>query len=263
MDLRRHLEVLTRFKALIACGLLAGAAFAMLTTFRVSWDGHPAVDWRKPAVWQSDSVLFVTQRGFPWGRANLPTAAAAAASGAAKNPALSQDADQNFADPSRFSGLASIYSYLVRSEPVRRLIPGRPSEAAIAAEPFLENTNGNGGALPLIGLSTKAADPAAARRLNTNTIAALLRYLRTEQVNAQTPREARAEVQVINPPGAAKLAEGHALTGAIVVMLLCLLGAVALSYVLENLRMSRSVEDEPERLPGTGDGEPLRAAAGR
>jgi hypothetical protein len=262
MDLRRHLEVLTRFKALIACGVLAGAVFAMLTTFRVSWDGRPTVDWRKPAVWQSDSVLFVTQRGFPWGRANLPTADSEAA-GASQNPDLSQNADQNFADPSRFSGLASIYSYLVRSEPVRRLIPGRPSQAAIAAEPFLENNNGNGGALPLIGLSTKAADPVAAQRLNHNTIAALLTYLHTEQVNSQTPREARAEVQVINPPGAATLAKGHALTGAIVVLLLCLLASVALSYVLENLRVSHAPRGEPERLPGVGDGEPLRAAGGR
>ena len=262
MDLRRHLEVLTRFKALIACGVIAGAVFAMLTTFRVSWDGSPSVDWRKPAVWQSDSVLFVTQRGFPWGRANLPTADGQAA-GAAPNPALTKDADQNFADPSRFSGLASIYSYLVRSEPVRRLIPGSPPQTAIAAEPFLENQNGNGGALPLIGLSTKAATPAAAQRLNRNTIAALLRYLRTEQVNSGTPREQRAEVEVINPPGAATLSEGHALTGAIVVLLLCLLASVALSYILENLRMSRAPRGTPERLPGVGDGEPLRAAGGR
>lgn len=263
MDLRRHLEVLTRFKALIACGVLAGAVFAMLTTFRVSWDGRPSVDWRKPAVYQSDSVLFVTQRGFPWGRANLPTADSEAAGGAAQDPNLSQSPDQNFADPSRFSGLASIYSYLVRSEPVRRLIPGRPSEAVIAAEPFLENTNGNGGALPLIGLSTKGADPKAAERLNRNTIAALLTYLRTEQVNSRTPREARAQVEVINPPGAATVVEGHALTGAIVVMLLCLLASVALSYVLENLRMSGAPRGTPERLPGVGEGEPLRAAGGR
>jgi hypothetical protein len=262
MDLRRHLEVLTRFKALIACGVLAGAMFAMLTTFRVSWDGRPTVDWRKPAVWQSDSVLFVTQRGFPWGRANLPTADSKAA-GATQDPSLSQNPDQNFADPSRFSGLASIYAYLVRSEPVRRLIPGNPTQAAIAAEPFLENQNGNGGALPLIGLSTKAATPAAAQRLNQNTIAALLRYLRTEQVNSQTPREQRAEVEIINPPAAATLSEGHAMTGAIVVLLLCLLASVALSYVLENLRMSRAPNGVPERLSGVGEGEPLRAAGGR
>jgi hypothetical protein len=263
MDLRRHLEVLTRFKALIACGVLAGAIFATLTTFRVSWDGRPAVEWRKPAVWQSDSVLFVTQRGFPWGRANLPTDDGAGATGSqAQN--LEDNPDQNFADPSRFSGLASIYSYLVRSEPVRRLIPGSPPESAIAAEPFLENANGNGGALPLIGLSTKAPSAAAARQLNRDTIGALLRYLRTEQVNSQTPREQRAEVQVINPPGEPVLAEGHALTGAIVVLLLCLLASVALSYVLENLRMSSAASREaPERLPGVGDGEPPLRAAGR
>jgi hypothetical protein len=262
MDLRRHLEVLTRFKALIACGILAGAVFAVLTTFRVSWDGAPSVNWRKPAVYQSDSVLFVTQRGFPWGRANLPTDDAGAAA-ASPNRDLAQSPDQNFADPSRFSGLASIYSYLVKSEPVRRLIPGRPSSGAIAAEPFLENQSGNGGALPLIGLSTTAADPVAAQRLNQNTIAALLRYLRTEQNNSQTPREARAEVEVINPPAEATVVQGHAMTGAIVVLLLCLLASVALSYVLENLRLSNAAAKKaPERLPGVGDGEPLRAAGG-
>jgi hypothetical protein len=242
MDLRRHLEVLRRFRLLVAGGVLAGIVLAFLATFSVGGSG---VSWRKPIVYKSSSVLFVTQPGFPWGRANLPTDPGGAPS--VQSEKLQGDADQNFADPSRFSGLAAIYSFIVRSEEVRSLIPSHPAESDIAAEPFLSNPSGNGDALPLIGMSTFGSSPAAAQQLNADTIKALLKYLEKEQNRTNTPAAQRAQVQVLNPPGAAEVSEGRELTGGIVLLLLCVIIAVALSYLLENLNpVIRREPEEPD-----------------
>ena len=130
MELSRHAQVLWRFRVIIVAGVLAGLVLAIGTLFSVSSSG---LKWREQLEYKSSSTLFVTQPGFPWGRANLPTASDGA-------PASATAPDQNFAEPARFAGLASIYSFLVRGEEVRALIPGHPSDAQIAAEPFVSST---------------------------------------------------------------------------------------------------------------------------
>jgi hypothetical protein len=243
VDLRRHISVLLRYRIVVVAGVLVGVSLAILATFRVTTDG---LQWRTAKVYESSSVLFVTQSGFPWGRAALSTA----------DPAHPGRADSStqFADPGRFSSLATIYSFLVRSDTVRKRIPGHPPEAAIAAQPFQEQAS-NGGTLPTIGLTTSATSADAARKLNSDTIDALLSYVRTQQDATRTPTSERAEITILNPPAAAVLAQGRPLTKSIVLLLLCVMGAVGLAYVLENLRLSR--EADVLALPST----PTRAGS--
>jgi hypothetical protein len=238
VDLRRHISVLLRYRLVVTAGVLVGVSLAILATFRVTTHG---LQWRTAPVYQSSSVLFVTQAGFPWGRAALSTADPA-------HPDGSSSSSTQFADPGRFSSLATIYSFLVRSDTVRKRIPGHPPEAAIAAQPFQEQAS-NGGTLPTIGLTTSATSPAAAQRLNSETINALLSYVRTQQDATRTPQSQRAEITILNPPAAAVQAQGRPLTKSIVLLLLCVMGAVGLAYILENLRLSR--EADVLALPGT------------
>ena len=223
----------------MTAGVLVGVSLAILATFRVTTHG---LQWRTAPVYQSSSVLFVTQAGFPWGRAALSTPDMTRP-GSSRSSSSTQ-----FADPGRFSSLATIYSFLVRSDTVRKLIPGHPPEEAIAAQPFQEQAS-NGGTLPTIGLTTSATSPAAAQKLNSETINALLSYVRTQQDATRTPTSERAEITILNPPAPAVQAQGRPLTKSIVLLLLCVMGAIGLAYILENLRLSR--EADVLALPGT------------
>ena len=222
MELSRHAQVLWRFRVIIAAGVIAGLVLAIGTLFSVSPSG---LKWRQGLEYKSASTLFVTQPGFPWGRANLPTNTDGA-------PASATAPDQNFAEPARFAGLASIYSFLVRGEEVRALIPGHPSDSLIAAEPFVSSTGGNSDTLPLIGLVTFGKTPLAARQLNGQAITALTTYIARQQRASQTAAAQRAVIQVLNPPSAGVVAKPRSMTGAIVVFLLCVIGAVALAYII-------------------------------
>ena len=232
MELSRHAQVLWRFRVIIVAGVLAGLVLAIGTLFSVSSSG---LQWRQALEYKSSSTLFVTQPGFPWGRAYLPTATDGA-------PATATAPDQNFAEPARFAGLASIYSFLVRGDEVRALIPGHPSDSQIAAEPFVSSTGGNADTLPLIGLVTLGKTPLAAQQLNAESIKALTTYIARQQRASKTANAQRAVIQVLNPPSAGVVAKPRSMTGAIVVFLLCVIGAVALAYIIENLKPRRPVE---------------------
>lgn len=244
MELSRHAQVLWRFRVILVLGVLAGLVLATGTLFSVSSSG---LAWKQQLTYKSSSTLFVTQAGFPWGRANLPTA-----SGEAVTKPTAPD--QNFAEPARFAGLASIYSFLVRGQEVRALIPGHPQDDQIAAEPFASAPNGNGDTLPLIGLVTTAATPTAARALNAAAISALTTYIGRQQRASRTPPVQRAQIQVLNPPSKAVVAQGRSLTGAIVLLLLCVVGAVALAYIIENLRPRPGRVDELVPVSSEGAG---------
>jgi hypothetical protein len=237
MDLRRHVAVLWRFRLVVACGVLLGVVLAVTATFKVTTGG---LEWRQTQKFSSDSTLFVTQGGFPWGRATLPESTDALAS-AAQQARDAQSSNkippqtQLFADPGRFSGLASIYSYLVRSRQVIGLIPQHPKQDQITAEPFMTNPGSSGEALPVIGLRTQADTPQEAVTLNNATVKALVGYIKRQQDVNNVPDKQRVEIAVLNEAGPAFVSVGRSMTGAIVALLLCSILAVAVSYVLENL----------------------------
>jgi len=241
MDLRRHLDVLRRHKWLIAAGVGVGVLLALLVAFRPGWDGGPTLSWRQAETWSSNSSLIVTRQGFPWGRATFP-------GGTTPNPNASQSAPNagDFADPTRLTLLASIYSDLAESAGVRALMPGHPPASSIVAEPKLAKVGSNSSALPLILLTTTASTPQKARALNVQAVAALNRYLTQRQVGAGIVARQRAQLGVTDPPSAAVLTGSRPLTGPIVAFLLAVVLAVAAAYALESLRAPRREEPEPQ-----------------
>ena len=72
MDLPLYLRVLWRFRLLVAFGTVLAIALALLVTVRVSLSS-PYLAYRQSQTWSSESRVFVTQQGFPWGYAAPPT----------------------------------------------------------------------------------------------------------------------------------------------------------------------------------------------
>lgn len=258
MDLYRHLQVLWRFKGIIATGVILGVAVALLATFKFSLEG---VSYREPEVWTATSRLLVTQEGFPWGRTVLPgTATGTDASGTAADTG-GERSTRVFADPSRFGYLSVVYASFLMGDEIKTMLDRVPDGAQIVAAPVRDGTASNAAALPIIELSTSATNARDAGRLNDAARAALGRYLDREQTRSSTPDEQRVQVEMVAAPAGAALAEGRGLTRPVAAFLLSVLAAMALAYALENLRRARSSRHYRTDDGGSPDDSPSTAIA--
>jgi hypothetical protein len=244
MDLQTHLAVLRRFKWIVVLAVLLGTVLAALAIFRVSPSGDPKVEFRKKEVWSSVSTLYITQPGFPEGRT---LAGGEAQPGA---PATSETKQPRFGDPSRFSGLAVTYSYLLASDEVKRSIGPLPPGAEILNSAVSEGSGSGKEVLPLISIEGRALQPQVARDLNAKAIKALTDFVTSRQVENGIPERERVQISVISPPSEPKVAVPRSYTAGIVLLLLCGMLGVGLAYLLENLRPSTWLDWEP-----TADGE--------
>jgi hypothetical protein len=257
MNLARHASVLWRFRSITFLGLLLGIALAVLAAVKV-----PEMQRRGTETWSAQSDIFVTQPGFPWGRVTLPSqnqqnplpkTQAQAQPSATSSPG----SDLQFADPSRFSSLALLYSVIAYSDQVRTKLPGNPAPSQIQAQAI--DATGNGTVyLPIIRLTTQAATGAAAMKLNGDTIAGLTDLLETNQKRANIPSESRVQLSVLNAPKSPALVKGRSLTPSILAFILCMLAAVAVAHILEALRPRA----EWAHLHAAGDDDPLLDGVG-
>jgi hypothetical protein len=239
MNLARHITVLWRFRAVVLVGLLLGIVLAVLAAYQV-----PSMERRGAETWSAESDVEVTQRGFPEGRVTLPSAL-----GDPSTSAATQKDIQAFGDPGRFVQLALYYAQVAVSDAVRERLPEKPLPGQITARNVDATGNGQGW-LPIIRLTTTSATADGAVKLNQDTIAALQRYLRTNQndTTPPTPDDQRVQLRVLNQPAAALLS-GRSLTISFLAFMLCLLAAVAVAHILENLRPrheSGELDVEPE-----------------
>ena len=238
MDLRQHLRVWWRWRSVLAIGLLAAAVVGTLATFKPSLSGGPSLKWRTIPEYTSTSRLFVTQPGFPWGRATLP--------GADPNGVGNAGATggETFAAPDRFSNLALVYSYIAQSDVIRSLISPSPVTDAIqVSAPVIP---GSSDPLPLLEISTKARTSASAQQLNAATIRALGGYLKEQLDDNKVAEKDRVQLQVLNPPGPGVLTGGRSLTLTLVAYILVMVGTFVLLYILENLYPTITPNREPE-----------------
>jgi hypothetical protein len=251
MNLARHISVLWRFRAVVGLGLLLGIVMAFLAAFQI-----PSMERRGGETWSAESSIFVTQTGFPWGRVTLGDTTAPGMPSAQTD---SQDgSDTQYADPARFSNLALLYANLAQSDEVRGKLPGNPSREQIEPR-VLDATGGGVSFLPIIKLTVTESSAAGAVKLNRAAIDAMQDYLQRNQSQSDTPADQRVRLEVINEPGGAVLVSGRSLTIPFVAFLLCLLGAVAVAHILENLRprgpVLAAVPSEFAALPHLDDEE--------
>jgi hypothetical protein len=214
MDLQLFFRVMWRFKALVAIGILAGIFLATLSVARIS-PSSPYLTYRKPQTFVSFSRLLVTQTGMPWARLGTGTAASA--------------------DPSRFTGLAVVWSQLATSDEVHRiLLRGGPLNGTVDAGAVLDaNTQEP---LPLISIAAFSATPQAAVSLAQRETRALLTFLDRQQRQNKIAAADRVTLQPVAKPVAAKLYKARSNTLPIVIFLLMTIASIAFAFVLENLR---------------------------
>jgi hypothetical protein len=233
MNLRRHFDVLWRFRLILIIAAVLGIALAILAVFRPTSSG---LKWRADEVWTSQSTILVTQKGFPWGRVILPgpqsTAGAVLPEGTAPQERTTDR--EEFADPGRFANLGILYSYFAKSDRVRALMRPIPSEDQLTVTPVPASQNTTE-VLPLLNIDTSATTPRAAAELNGSAIKALKSYLEREQASNNIDRDDRVLVEVLNPPGTPHLLIGRSKTPAVVAFVLVMALALALVYALDNL----------------------------
>ena len=139
------------------------------------------------------------------------------------------------------------------SDEVLSRIPEQPSPAQITASPL----PGVSGApiLPIIQLDTVAGSPEAAQQLNTNTAKALRDLIEERQQRNDIRPAQSVQITTLKAPTAGRLATGPSRTSSILALLLCIIGTIAVTHLLENLRNRREAErvDDARRLGRRAD----------
>src|SRR5436190_21493306 len=119
MDLQLYLRVLSRFRVLIFGGLFLAFVLAVFSYVRVGLsNGSPKLAYRQTQLFQSDSKVFVTQKGFPWGRTTPQYVTTKR--GSPPVPA---------ADLTRLGNLTVLYAELAKGDQVQRMMGVRGPNA--------------------------------------------------------------------------------------------------------------------------------------
>jgi hypothetical protein len=239
MELRKHLDVLWRYRVIVAAGVVVGLLLAAVALTKLT---EGSLEFRQKLVHSSTSTVYVTQPGFPEGRilADIPSGEGESTE-SAKPERQTDTSGTFFADPGRFSDLALLYSYLLGSDELQSRMGRLPQDSEILAEPVVNGTGSRATTLPLIAITVLADDPRAAVRVNNTAIKTLREYIVEEQQANKVAVEDRVRLEVLSPPGKPEIAEGRSYTGAIVLFMLATMLAVGIAYLLENLRTEAAI----------------------
>lgn len=217
MDFALYGRVLRRFWPLVATGVILAAALALLSLVRVTSHGF---SYRKPAVWQSQAVLLLTQPGFPYGRTVIPAAGTGSTAPQYMN----------------LAGLTDLYSQFANGDEVRRLMreEGAPSGSSITAAPAVPTIQGAD--LPVIGLSGRGNSASEAIAAVEYGRRALVEYVERRQQSAKIPTNQRISLQVVQRATPPVVVEPRKKTLAVVVFAALVIATIGLAFILENLR---------------------------
>jgi len=224
MNLSLYGRVFRRFWWVVVPGFLLALVLAFLSFVHVSPHG---IAYRQQEVWQSKTLLLLTQRGFPWGRTVFPT-----------KPGTGPP----YADPSRFSGLTDLYSQFANGDEVRQIMrkEGAPPTWSIFATPLLPTMLGNnpltGSTLPVIELSGDASSAGQAVAAVAAGRQALMTYVERRQSAAGIPDAQRIDLQILKRSTHPLLIQPRKKTLPIAVFLAVVVASVGLAFVLENLK---------------------------
>jgi hypothetical protein len=227
LDLQLYLRVLWRFRVLLAIGLVLAICLAALAYVRVDVrNGSLKLSYRETERWQSESRLFVTQKGFPWGRT---TPQYVRTSGS--NPPVPA------ADATRLGNLAVLYAELAQGDRVQSLmgIHGdmkRRVEIKTLAGPAFSSV----ALLPIIQITAQGTSPGAAVTLARRATKGLLTFIHQQQAAARIAHNQRVEVEVLARAEDADVINGRGKTLPLVAFVAVMVAVIGLTFVLENLR---------------------------
>jgi hypothetical protein len=237
LDLQLYGRILWRFRILVACGLLIALSLSFLSYMRVGFaGGKPTLAFRQNQRWEAHTMIFLTQPGFPWGRAVQRYAPAKPSEGLPPVP---------IADLQRLSGLAILYSQLANSDQVKEIMRrGGPVPGFVQAAPFVPASVPLGTTLPLVKITALASSGERAMSLANRRTDAFRQFIEREQGYGGIASEDRIDIAVLQHAQRAKLIAGRKKTLPMVVFLAVMIAVVGLAFMLENLRpRSRPLED--------------------
>jgi hypothetical protein len=253
MNLARHAAVLWRFRRITAAGLLLGIFLAVFASYNITASGLKP---RGVSTYTSQSQLLVTQPGFPEGRPVLPTTQAIDPT---TGKPIVDPTKPDFADPARFLTLADIYTKQITSDDILRRLPVRVHPAQILASPLPAVSGAP--ILPIIQLDTIGPTPRAAQQLNRDLTKALRDWLEEGQRKNDIVPAKRVVIETLNSPEPGALTSGPSKTASILALLLVLIGTVALTHLLENLRTRRDAAQIDELEAWAADDGPETVGA--
>ncbi len=231
MDLRLYLRVIWRFRVIVGIGVILACTLSFFSYAKLSLQGgSPKISYRQSETWQASSLVFLTQKGFPYGYTVLPyTLSGQQTKGAAPNYV------PKYAPPGTFTQLAFYYAPFVQSDGFHALLRQRTHvpgivQAHTAIDQQLRQ------AMPYITILGYSSTSAGAVDLANAGSEAFAQYIINQQNANRVPPKQRVEVQVVSKAEGASISTGRKKTTPIVVFLTVLLAAIGLSFVLENLR---------------------------
>lgn len=246
MDFGLFASVLWRSRILVLAGLLIACAAAVFAMARVEIKGgHPQLAYRDPVVYQSTVQMLVTQPGFPEGRSVFNTTPITLPSGHVDNP--------TFADPSRFTELASLYSQLIMGNVESQRVFGSlkpPQYEAIIASPMAA-PGGNGAVLPVIQITGVAPSPSKAVALANRAATSFSVYLAQRQKATGVAESDRVIIDRFAGPLRPSVYLPRKKTRSIFAFVLILMLTVTVVFIREKARNRRaSAEADEEETPG-------------
>jgi hypothetical protein len=224
MDLNLYLRVLWRFRLIVAVGFVLAITLAFASVAKVGADG--SISYRQQPTWQGTTRLFVTQKGFPWGRTVLPGDPTSV-------PPTSTSSGLQFADPTRLAALAIYYAALINGDLIQRQIrESFPPNTVLSAAAVTDTATGSPLALvDVMGVAHTSAQATRASREGANLFRS---YIADQQASGGIPVKQRVLLQVVSTKAA--MIAGRKKTLAILALLAVLIATIALTFVLENLR---------------------------
>ena len=230
MDLRLYLRVLWRFRIIVGVGLVLACALSFLSYAKVSFKGgSPKISYRQAVTYQATSLVFLTQKGFPYGYTVLPYQQTP---GTGKTPAGFLP---EYGSPGTFTQLAVYYALFVHSDTFQTLLRRHTRVPGIVnAKTVMDSTGRN--PLPYLDIAGFATSPTGAVTLANAGSKAFSDYLVGQENANHVPPSRRVQAEVVSKATQATVSNPRKKTTPIVVLLTVLLAAIGLSFVLENLR---------------------------
>jgi hypothetical protein len=258
MDLGRFITVAWRFRVLLAAGLLIATLVAVSSLARIGLSGSgPSLSYREAESWTSASTLFITQSGFPWGRAILDDVVTIDTPPGAEPVTVPK-----YGDPGRYSGLAALYAELAKSDGVQAAVM-KNSQPGESVEPMVVQSPGSNTALPLMTLKAFGPTPESAQQVAVRASKAFREFLDHEQANSGIPSSKRIKVVVTQKATTPELFKKRSVVRPIFLFLLINMGFVALAFALHNLQPRARIAPEESLEPpeaGSVEQHPVRAA---
>ena len=252
MDVNLVIRAVRKRQKFVWTGLGLALILAVLSYGTPGLNGlTPTLRPREGEIWTSETTLFRTQKGVPWGQAV-----------ATYRPSTGDGPAVLTSDQSRLSGLATLYAQLAESDIVKRIAkrqgPLDPS-AEIGVEPITYTTAqfSYPQVLPLVRISATASGPGKAKQAVTRISTAFRTYVRSQQTTAKIAGSNRVVIQVLKDPSDPELLVGRSKFVPLAVLFVLALVVIGIALVLENMERTRRRVDR-ERAEAETAGISLR-----